>query len=86
MVSSINWDETIKKEARGINDANFGEVQNVSNRNVIVERGIIEKEKFIIPQDKVESYDGEVVRFSVSEQEAQNKFYNDPSTSVDDII
>ncbi len=86
MSSNIDWNDVIKKEARGINDADFGEVQDVSNGNVIVERGIIEKEKFCIPQDKVESYDGDVVRFNVSEQEAENKFYDDPSTSIEDAI
>lgn len=86
MISNIDWNETIKKEARGINDADFGEVQNVSNGNVIVERGILEKEKFCIPQDKVKSYDGNVVRFDVSEQEAENKFYSDPSTSIEDSL
>jgi hypothetical protein len=25
--SNISWDEVVKKEARGINDADFGEVQ-----------------------------------------------------------
>ena len=25
--SSIDWDEVVKKEARGIDDADFGEVQ-----------------------------------------------------------
>lgn len=86
MISNIDWNDTIKKEARGINDADFGEIQDVSNGNIIVERGIIEKEKFCIPQDKVESYDGDVVRFNVSEQEAENKFYDDPSTSIEDTI
>lgn len=86
MISNIDWDETIKKEARGIDDADFGEVQNVSNGNVIVERGILEKEKFCIPQDKVKSYDGKVVRFDVSEQEVENKFYSDPSTSIEDSL
>ncbi len=86
MISNIDWNETIKKEARGIDDTDFGEVQNISNGNVIVERGILEKEKFCIPQDKVKSYDGNVVRFDVSEQEAENKFYNDPSTSIEDSL
>lgn len=54
-----------KNEARGLNVADFGEVRDVLNGNVIVERGLVEKEKFRIPQDKVESYDGDVVKFNV---------------------
>ena len=31
MSSNINWNDVIKKEARGLNDEDFGEVQEVSN-------------------------------------------------------
>ncbi|VFJ13490.1 hypothetical protein [Candidatus Nitrosocosmicus franklandus] len=86
MISDIDWNDAINKEARGLFDADFGEVQDISNGNVIVERGIVEKEKFCIPQGKVESFDGYVVRFNVSEQEAENKYYDDPATSIEDTF
>ena len=70
MSSNIDWNDVIKKEARGLNDEDFGEVQEVSNGYVFVQKGIINKEKFFIPQDKVESYDGDVVRFGISYSEA----------------
>ena len=60
MSSNIDWNDVVKKEARGLNDEDFGEVQEVSNGYVFVQKGIINKEKFFIPQDKVESYDGDV--------------------------
>jgi hypothetical protein len=34
----IDWDEVIKKEARGINDADFGEVQLTMGNTVIIEK------------------------------------------------
>ena len=37
----IDWDEVVKKEARGINDADFGEVQLIMGNTVITEKGII---------------------------------------------
>ena len=64
----INWDEVIKKEARGKNDEDLGEVQEVGDTYVVVQKGLINKEKFYIPQDKVESYDGTVLRFKISEE------------------
>ncbi|HEX5186353.1 MAG TPA: hypothetical protein VFV86_05630 [Nitrososphaeraceae archaeon] len=36
---------------------------------MLVQRGIIIKEKFYIPRDQVESYDGGTLKFRLSEQE-----------------
>ena len=74
MSSTIDWKDVIKKEARGINDADFGEVQEVSNGMVLTQRGMVNKELFSIPQSVVESYDGEVLRFRLSEIEAVDKY------------
>lgn len=74
MNSNINWNDTIKKEAEGINGEDFGEVQDVTNGFVLVQRGIINKEKFLIPQELTESYDGDTVRFGISEDEMLKKY------------
>lgn len=74
MSSAIDWKDVIKKEARGIDDADFGEVQEVSNGMVLTQRGIVNKVLFSIPQSVVESYDGEVLRFRLSEIEAVDKY------------
>jgi uncharacterized protein (TIGR02271 family) len=85
MSSNIDWNDTIKKEARGSNDEDLGEVQEVSEGYVLVQRGLINKEKFYIPQDQAESYDGSVLTFRVSEDEILNKYKRDsvPSSSFD---
>jgi hypothetical protein len=36
MTQDIKWDERIKKEARGINDADLGEVHEVTSDSVII--------------------------------------------------
>jgi len=74
MSSNIDWNDVIKKEARGLDDEDFGEVQEVSKGYVFVQKGIIDKEKFFIPQDKVESYDGDVLRFGISYDEALSTY------------
>ncbi len=74
MGSNIDWMDVIKKEARGLNDADLGEVQEVSNGLVLTQRGIVNKELFSIPQSVVESYDGKVLRFRISEIEAIDKY------------
>ena len=74
MNSTINWNDVIKREARGTNDEDFGEVQDVSNGFVLVQKGFINKQKFSIPQEKAESYDGDILRFRVSREEAMNAY------------
>jgi hypothetical protein len=74
MYKDIDWKDVIKKEARGLNDADLGEVQEVSNGLVLTQRGVGNKEIFSIPQYKVESYDGKILRLAISEEEAVNKF------------
>ncbi len=77
MSSNIDWNDVIKKEARGIDDEDLGEVQEVSKGYVLVQKGIINKEKFFIPQDKAESYDGDVLRFSISKDEVTKRYQGD---------
>ena len=74
MYKDIDWNDVIKKEAKGINEFDLGEVQEVSNGLILTQRGIGNKEIFSIPQYKVENYDGKVLTFAVSEDEAINKF------------
>ena len=77
MSSSIDWNDTIKKEARGSNDEDLGEVQDVTDGYVLVQKGLINKEKFYIPQDQAESYDGSVLRFKISEEEIKSRYMSD---------
>jgi uncharacterized protein (TIGR02271 family) len=81
MSSNINWNDVIKKEARGNDDEDFGEVQDVQDNYVLVQKGIINKEKFYIPKDKAESYDGDVLRFRFSKEEL-SQYQNEPSSST----
>jgi hypothetical protein len=78
MGSKINWNDVIKKEARCNNFIGLGKVQEVKDNYVIVQRGTIDKEKFYIPKDEAESYDGDVLKFRFSEQEL-SKYKDEPS-------
>ena len=60
----IDWYDVIKKEARGINEEDLGEVHDVQSNYVLIQKGIINKERFYIPKDQVESYDGNVLKFN----------------------
>ena len=76
------WKETIKKEARGIDDADFGEIQSVDPEYVKTQKGIIDKEFFSFPVNLVQDYDGNRVLFKVTEEEARNSYML--SHNVDD--
>ena len=82
MNSNIEWNDVLKKEARGIDDEDLGEVQEVQGNYVLVQKGIINKEKFYIPKDQAESYDGDVLRFRIS-QEDLNQYQHEPPSIWD---
>jgi uncharacterized protein (TIGR02271 family) len=77
--TDIEWDEVLKKEARGTNDEDFGEVQDIQGNYVLVQKGIIDKEKFYIPKDQAESYDGDVLRFRISQEDLDQYQHEPPS-------
>ena len=80
--NNIDWNDVIKKEVRGTNDEDFGEVQDIQGNYVLVQKGIINKEQFYIPKDQAESYDGDVLRFRIS-QEDLNQFQHEPPSIWD---
>jgi len=82
MKSNIEWNDVLKKEARGTDDEDLGEVQEVQGNYVLVQKGLINKEKFYIPKDQAESYDGDVLRFKIS-QEDLNQYQHEPPSIWD---
>jgi stress response protein YsnF len=74
-----DWNEVIKKEARGLNDADLGEVQEVNETIVITERGSISKEKFYLPKSIPHGYNGRILLFDITEEEAREKFMTEPT-------
>ena len=76
--SDIDWHDVIKKEARGINDEDLGEVQEVQSNYVLVQRGIINKEQFYLPKDQAESYDGTVLNFRISKSDLESRYKDEP--------
>ncbi len=76
--NSIEWKDIIKKEARGYEKGDdLGEVQDIGQEFVVTERGRLKKNKFYLPKQLVAGYDGEVLWFNISEQEAEDNFKKD---------
>ena len=70
--TEINWNNIIKQDTRSIDDADLGKVQGLFEPFVVTERGTINKEKFYIPKNLIERYNGEVLYFNITEQEAKD--------------
>jgi hypothetical protein len=74
--NNIDWDEVVKKEARGTNDADFGEVQLTIGDTVITEKGIADKDRFYLPKSLIDKFDGHTLWFNITEDEANNTYRN----------
>ena len=68
---NISWDEALKKEARGIADYDLGEVDEVQSDVVVTKKGIVDKDKFYLPKNLAERYDGHKIWFKISKEDAQ---------------
>jgi hypothetical protein len=68
---NINWDEVLKKEARGTGDYDLGEVDEVQSDTVVTKKGVVDKDKFYLPKNLAERYDGHNLWFRISKEDAQ---------------
>ena len=67
----IDWDKVIKKEARGLDDYDLGEVQEVNEDTVITKKGVVDKDKFYLPRSKALRFEEDKLWFEVSKDEAK---------------
>jgi len=75
----LNWNEIIKKEARSLDDANLGKVQEINETSIIIEKGTKNKDKFYIPRSIPHAYNGSVILLDITEDEAKKQFMTDTS-------
>jgi uncharacterized protein (TIGR02271 family) len=72
-----DWNEVIKKETRGRNDADLGEVMEVKDDIVVTEKGTLNKEKFYLPKSIPHGFNGHTLLFDITEEEAKERFTNE---------
>lgn len=73
-IDNLDWEEIKGKEARGIDDDDLGEVQELRGNVVVTKAGVIDKKVYNIPKSLVERYDGHKLWFSVTKDEAKSKY------------
>ena len=69
--TAFNPEESSKKEARGLGDADLGEVQEGTGEFIVTQKGTVDKDVFYIPKNLVDHFDGSTVFFTVTEEEAK---------------
>jgi hypothetical protein len=69
--TAFNPEEIIKKEARGLGNADLGEVQEISGEFIVTQKGTVDKDVFYIPKNLVDHFDGSTVFFTVTEEEVK---------------
>jgi uncharacterized protein (TIGR02271 family) len=77
--TNIPWDEVIKKEARGIDDYDLGEVQQVTSEYVLTQKGLVNTRWFQIPKTLAQEFDGSKLVFKIIKDEAKNLYEKDVS-------
>jgi outer membrane protein assembly factor BamE (lipoprotein component of BamABCDE complex) len=68
--SNINWDEVIKKEARGLDDEDLGEVHEVGPDYVLTQKGTVHKHRYQLPKNLAVKFDGNKLWFKITKDEA----------------
>ncbi|HEX5905042.1 MAG TPA: DUF2382 domain-containing protein [Candidatus Nitrosocosmicus sp.] len=67
--NNIKWDKVIKKGVVGTDGLDLGEVAEVGNNFVIIQKGLLNKKRYIIPISTVENFDGDTLRVKVNEDD-----------------
>jgi uncharacterized protein (TIGR02271 family) len=74
---SIEWNDTIKKEARGPNDEDYGEIQDIGNTYVHTKKGLVNKHDYYLPKYLAEGFDETKVYFRITQDDADTLFANE---------
>ncbi|MBA3749965.1 MAG: hypothetical protein H0X03_03570 [Nitrosopumilus sp.] len=74
MSNNIDWNNIIKKEARGINDDDLGEIQQVLPNDIVTTVGVVNKEIYCIPKSLVEKFDDHTLWFKISKDAAKSQY------------
>jgi hypothetical protein len=72
--AATNWNEVVKKKAKGEDGVDLGEIQGVGPNYVVTKKGMLSKHSYYIPKYLVRGFDGETLWFKVTETQAETEF------------
>jgi hypothetical protein len=79
----LDWQKVVKKEARGQNDLDLGEVQEIGSTFVKTEKGHGKHEFFYIPKYLVQNFDGHTLHFNVNQGQVEQFKRDKPPTDME---
>ncbi len=79
---SILWSQLKDKKVKTSEGKDIGEIKEISQNHLRLEKGTLSKDKFWIPKYIVDIFDGESVWLSANEEDVKEKylFGQEPST------
>ncbi len=66
---NIDWKNVIKKEVIGTDGLDLGEVVEIGDNFIVIQKGLFNKKRFVIPNSTAESFDGDILRVKVNDKE-----------------
>ena len=66
---NIDWKNVIKKEVIGTDGLDLGEVVEIGDNFIVIQKGLFNKKRYVIPNSTAESFDGDILRVKVNEKE-----------------
>lgn len=66
---NIDWKNVVKKEVIGTDGLDLGEVVEIGDNFIVIQIGLLNKKRFVIPISTAESFDGDILRVKVNENE-----------------
>jgi hypothetical protein len=69
--SVLKPESIIKKEARGIDNTDLGEIKEITFDCIITQKDTVNKDKFIIPKDLLERFHEDNILFQITEKETE---------------
>jgi hypothetical protein len=76
MILKTAWENLIKKQASGVDDCDFGEVQQIQEEFIVTEKGIINKKRYCLPKNLIAGFDGHTLYFRIMKAEL-NRYRQD---------
>jgi len=70
--NNVNFDDTLDKEAVGIDGLDLGKVIEIGDTFVVTQRGLINKKKYHLPISSIESFDGEFLSLRINESDLKS--------------
>ncbi len=84
MILKTAWEDLLKKQVSGINDCDFGEVQQVQEEFIVTERGIINKKRYCLPKNLIAGFDGRTLYFRI--MKAESNLYRQDDLKLRKIV